>query len=126
MKLCHLAAAGVLALASSLAACGGSSSTSATAPRAPAAGAHTGTLAELSVGDRACYVVVTTDTGERRSLEGDFELCPGGGRDASALIGKQVSWTTTTASVLAADCEGDQDCGRSDEVELVTDIVATP
>ena len=103
-------------------ACGGSKKTP--AGPAPSAG-PVGTLDELQNGDRACYVVVTTDAGQQ-SIEGDFDLCPGGERDASALIGQRVTWTTEKAKVLAADCEGDVDCGRSDEVDLVTAITAAP
>lgn len=114
----------VLALCVALAACGGKKA-AATTPAAPAAAGPVGTLRSLENGDRACYVVVDTDGGEQ-SIEGDFELCPGGGHDASALIGQRVTWTTRKASVLAAACEGDVDCGKSDEVDLVTTITAAP
>lgn len=80
-----------------------------------------GTLLRLDEGDRACYVVVQTAAGEQ-SLEGDFELCPGGLDDASRLVGQRVTWSTRRASVLAASCEGDPDCGQSDEVDLVVKI----
>ena len=119
-----------LALVSVLAACGGSKSsataTTPTTPAAPAAAAGgTGTLTGVENGDRACYVNVTTDAGEQ-SLEGDFELCAGGSKDATALVGQRVTWTTHKDTVLAADCEGDMDCGRSDEVDLVDSITAAP
>src|SRR4051812_5330360 len=82
----------IITVAAALAACGGSKP----APAAPApTSGPGGTLKELQNGDRACYVVVTTDTGEDQSIEGDFELCPGGARDASALIGRKITWTTT-------------------------------
>lgn len=100
----------------------GSGTTPAAGPAQPSA---TLTLKELVNGDRACYVHVTTASGEQ-SLEGDFELCPGGARDASALIGKAIVVTTKKENVLAASCQGDVDCGKSDEVDLVTSIAPAP
>jgi len=117
----------VLSLLASLAAC--SSKKAPTAPTGSTAAAAAGpvvTLKELQNGDRACYVVFTDASGAEQSIEGDFELCPGAGRDASALIGKQVTYTTEKANVLAASCEGDVDCGKSDEVDVITTITAAP
>ena len=111
-------------VAATLLGCGGNApSPAAPTPTAPAG--PVGTLKELQNGDRACYVVVDTADGER-SIEGDFELCPGGGRDATALVGQRVTWTTAKANVLAASCEGDMDCGKSDEVDLITTISPAP
>lgn len=102
--------------------CGGK----AAAPAAPApAAGPAGTLKELQNGDRACYVVVDTAAGEQ-SIEGDFELCPGASKDASALIGQRVTWTTEKAKVQAASCEGNPDCADSDEVDLIVTITAAP
>ncbi len=92
----------------------------------PAVSAKTATLVSLENGDRACYVALKQADGSETSLEGDFDLCPGGGKDASALIGKAVTWTTRTANVLAESCQGDVDCGKSDEVELVVTLTAAP
>lgn len=86
-------------------------------------GANTGTLTALTNGDAACYVELTTDGGPV-SLPGSFELCAGGGSDATALIGQTVNYTTEKANILAASCEGDVDCGKSDEVDLVMTITA--
>jgi hypothetical protein len=96
--------------------------------KAPAAPTNpsptTGVLKALQNGDRACYVVVTTDAGDLSS-EGDFELCAGGSHDATALIGQHVSWTTQPSTVQAASCQGDPACSDSDEVDLVVTITAT-
>lgn len=93
---------------------------------APVPTAEAVTLKDLQNGDRACYVLVTTAKGEEQSIEGDFELCKGGSKDASALIGKQVTYKTKKANVLAASCEGNVDCGKSDEVDLVIEISPAP
>jgi uncharacterized protein len=50
-------------------------------------------LVRVEDGDIACYVVLQTSKGEQ-SLMGDFELCRGGRRDASRLIGRRVIYTT--------------------------------
>lgn len=108
-----------------LAACGGASTPPVTnAGTGPAPAAETFTLKELQNGDRACYVVMTTAAGEEKSIEGDFDLCPSNSKDASKLIGKQVTYKTKKANVLAASCQGDVDCGKSDEVDLVIEISA--
>jgi hypothetical protein len=91
----------------------------------PALGAATAaiTLRRLEAGDRACYVVVVTDgAGEERSLLGDFELCPGGGGDATGLVGQPVVVETRPESVPAESCQGQPDCTDSETVELVVAI----
>jgi len=88
--------------------------------------AGTVTLKELQNGDRACYVLFTTDKGEDKTIEGAFELCAGGAKDASALAGKKVTYRTEKANVLAASCQGDVDCGKSDRVDLIIEITAAP
>lgn len=115
-----LFAAALLALG-----CGGASPASTTPPTpAPTASAAiVGTLRELQNGDRACYVILDTTEGQR-SIEGDFELCPGAGSDASALIGQEVELTTERAKVQAASCQGDPECSASDEVDLVVAVRA--
>ena len=127
MKKLSFSRAVVLALTvvSGLAACGGKRPPSGPAPSPGPAAVQIGTLDELQNGDRACYVVVTTDGGQQ-SIEGSFELCPGGGSDASALVGRRVTWTTEKSNVLAASCEGDMDCGKSDQVDLIVSITAAP
>ncbi|MBX3160527.1 MAG: hypothetical protein KF773_31470 [Deltaproteobacteria bacterium] len=106
-------------------ACGGSKSPPANSAGQGPAASPVATLKELQNGDRACYVVLDKG-GEQVSLEGDFDLCPNNPHDASALIGKKVTYTTKKANVLAASCEGNVDCGKSDEVDLVVTITAAP
>lgn len=103
--------------------CGGKRAAPAVA--SPTAAGPVVTLKDLQNGDRACYVVVDTGAGEQ-SIEGDFELCAGGGKDATSMIGTRVTYTTEKANVLAAACEGDVDCGKSDQVDLIVTITAAP
>jgi len=84
------------------------------------------TLRDLQLGDRACYVVVEKADGSADDLAGDFDLCPGGAHTAAALLGKRIAYTTRPASVLAASCQGDLDCGESDHVDLVVTIAPAP
>ena len=109
----------------SLVACGGSSKPAATPATPTTAASLVGTLTSLENGDRACYVSLDVD-GAVQSIEGSFELCAGGSQDATALIGQRVTLTRERANVLAASCEGDVDCGKSDEVDLVVSITAAP
>ncbi len=83
------------------------------------------TLKRLENGDRACYVVVDSGSGEQ-SLEGDFELCAGGAHDATASVGKHITYETRKENVLAASCQGNMDCGKSDVVDLVVTIKVVP
>ncbi len=79
-----------------------------------------GRLVSLQAGDVACYAEVEV-AGEVQSLMADFLVC-----EQEALVGKQVRWGWTEANVLAADCEGDMDCGRSDTVQLIDRMIAEP
>ncbi|MFY8148950.1 MAG: hypothetical protein ACOVNL_06995 [Prochlorococcaceae cyanobacterium] len=80
-----------------------------------------GILRSLQNGDRACYAEVEDSQGVRRSLEAAFELC-----ERTDLIGRRVQLVRRTARVLAASCQGDPDCGRSDEVQLIVELRPLP
>lgn len=109
-----------------LAACSKQSAPTPAAPTPPpATSGPVGTLKDLQNGDRACYVILDI-AGEEKSLEGDFDLCAGGPKDATALVGKRVTYTTERAKVQAASCEGKPDCTDSDEVDLVTTLSESP
>lgn len=108
-----------------LAACGGSSK----APAGPTdekpvteTATETVTLVEVSQGDAACYVVVKDAAGNEQTHPGTFDLCPGGGADASNYIGFPVQLTFGKANMMAASCEGDPDCPDTEEVEAVMTI----
>ena len=83
-----------------------------------AAGPAAVKLIDLQNGDSACYVVVQAGKSER-TLAGDFDLCPGGPKDASQLIGKMVTYATRPGTVQAASCAGDPACKKTDTIDLV-------
>lgn len=78
-------------------------------------------LVGLELGDRACYVHLEAD-GAAVSIEGDFELCPGANNDASRLVGRTVIVVAEKGKVLAASCEGDVDCGKSDVIDVIVSL----
>jgi uncharacterized protein YecT (DUF1311 family) len=81
-----------------------------------------GTIRELVNGDRACYVTLIDDDGERFDEMADFELC---GRERE-LLGRRARLYYEVANVLAAACQGNMDCGRSDSVVLIRSAVVLP
>lgn len=87
----------------------------------PPAEPSSGVLRSLQNGDRACYAEVEDSRGARHSLEAAFELCA-----RTDLIGRRVQLVRRTARVLAASCQGDPDCGRSDVVELIVELRSLP
>ena len=93
---------------------------------APAPGQEVVTLRAVSQGDLNCYVEVTTAAGQEMTYRGVFDLCPGGERDASALIGKPVTFRMIHGSFPAPTCEGDPCCPDHEEAELVDEITAAP
>jgi hypothetical protein len=111
-------AIGAMALGWSVACAGDDGSE---APAAPA-----WTLVSVTAGDASCYLEVRGADGASRTLPGDFELCPGGGQDASALVGERVAVDTRPGQVMAASCQGDPECPDHDAVALVVKLTPSP
>lgn len=76
-----------------------------------------GILREAQAGDIACYLSLETADGTRFDESAVFEIC-----DAPALIGKRLKLSYSIENVLAAECQGDMDCGKSDQVVLVSAV----
>jgi hypothetical protein len=74
-----------------------------------------GILREAVSGDVACYLQLETDAGERFDESAVFELC-----EDPDLIGQRLKLSYTVENVLAEACQGDVDCGKSDQVVLVS------
>lgn len=79
--------------------------------------AMSGTITSLEEGDRGCYVEFTDDNGETQTELATFEVC-----EQTDVIDEKVTFSYTKQDVLAADCAGDPDCGRSDTVWMISDI----
>lgn len=80
----------------------------------PAGKVASGTIKELQAGDVACYVTLDPGNGQTVNEMAGFEIC-----EKQDLIGKKVSLTWQEANVLAAECQGNVDCGKSDKVWLI-------
>jgi uncharacterized protein YecT (DUF1311 family) len=81
-----------------------------------------GTIRELVNGDRACYVTLTDDNGERFDEMAAFTLC----ERERELRGRRVRLSYELANVLAAECQGNMDCGKSDRVVLIRSVTLLP
>jgi len=75
------------------------------------------TILSLTGGDRACYVELLDTQGETTTELADFSIC-----EQSELINQKVELVYEEANVLAAECQGDVDCGLSDRVMLITSV----
>jgi hypothetical protein len=74
-----------------------------------------GVLREAVSGDVSCYLQLESDAGETFHESGVFELC-----EDPSLIGQRLKLSYSVENVLDESCQGDVDCGESDQVVLVT------
>jgi hypothetical protein len=75
-----------------------------------------GRLLDLERGDAACYAELSDEAGRVQREMADFALCD----QADRLVGQTVTLAYQTTRVMAASCQGDATCTRSDVVALVT------
>ena len=80
------------------------------------------TLVKLEAGDTGCYVSIKDPTGQTHTMVGDAGLCPDGEQDASALINKVVSLETNKVTVPSPECQGDPECGTTQEIDVIEAI----
>lgn len=83
-----------------------------------------GTLRSASGGDRACYLSLKDDRGVNFEEMADFDFCES--KNILRFRGKRLALTYEIASVLAAECEGNMDCGKSDRVALIKKMRIVP
>jgi hypothetical protein len=76
-----------------------------------------GTLSSASAGDRACYLSLKDDRGAVFEEMADFDFCEP--KNIRRFTGRRLALTYEIASVLAAECEGNMDCGKSDRVAMI-------
>lgn len=75
-----------------------------------------GLVTGVEAGDVACYLTLEDADGESFTEMAAFEIC----EQQEQLVGHQVALSYAMENVLAAECQGDVDCGKSDRVALVT------
>lgn|GEM_PF-538797 len=81
-----------------------------------------GTPTEFQNGDAACYVTLKDDRGATFEELADFDLCA----MEKSLKGKRLALTYKTARVMAASCQGNPDCKKSETVVLIASAKPAP
>ncbi len=72
------------------------------------------TIAGLISGDRACYVDLIDTADQRHNLFATFEICE------QNIVGKTVDLTYGVENVVAFICNGNIECGLSEQALLIT------
>lgn len=76
---------------------------------------HTsGRIADLQAGDVACYLSFEPGDGQTYTEMAEFEIC-----ERTDLIGQEAHFEYELGNVLADECQGDPDCGKSQQVALI-------
>ena len=75
-----------------------------------------GTPTAFQNGDTACYITLKDDRGATFEELADFDLCS----LEKSLKGKRLALTYKTARVMAASCQGNPDCKKSETCLLYT------
>ncbi len=75
-----------------------------------------GTIQSLTTGDRACYVELLDDQGQRSTQFASFEICE------QDLVGQRVQLTYTSDNIQAVSCQGNPECSESETVMLITQV----
>lgn len=81
-----------------------------------------GTPTAFQNGDTACYVTLKDDRGASFDELADFDLCT----MEKSLKGKRLALTYKTARVMAASCQGNPDCKKSETVVLIASAKPAP
>ena len=81
-----------------------------------------GTPTAFQNGDTACYVTLKDDRGATFDELADFDLCT----QEKSLKGKRLALTYKTARVMAASCQGNPDCKKSETVVLIASAKPAP
>ncbi len=77
---------------------------------------------EFQNGDVACRVTLKDDRGATFDEAADFDLCA----QEKALKGKRLALTYKAARVMAASCQGDPDCKKSETIVLIASAKPAP
>jgi hypothetical protein len=71
-------------------------------------------IKSLTPGDTACYITLEDARGKRSEEMADFELC-----EKTKLIGQRVRLKRERSAVMAASCQGDPECKKTQTVNLI-------
>jgi hypothetical protein len=74
-------------------------------------------ITSFSAGDRACYVDSIDNDGKTHVEMANFEIC-----EREELINRKVIFTYTEENVMAAECEGNPECIKSETVKIISSI----
>ncbi|MCC8430944.1 hypothetical protein LJ725_18375 [Reyranella aquatilis] len=77
---------------------------------------------EFQNGDVACRITLKDDRGATFDEAADFDLCA----QERALKGKRLALTYKAARVMAASCQGDPDCKKSETIVLIASAKPAP
>jgi hypothetical protein len=76
-----------------------------------------GKVVSMNAGDVACYIEFSDASGEKHSEMADFSLCEP--KSEKRYKGKNVAFTYEIGDVLADECQGNPDCGKSKKAALI-------
>lgn len=82
---------------------------------------YVGTVKSMQAGDVACYVDLIGDDGKIYQSMANFEIC-----DKTRLIGKRVNIFYEQGNIMAASCNGDMDCRRTETVWIINKMTKIP
>jgi len=82
---------------------------------------YVGKVKSMQAGDVACYVDLIGDDGKTYQSLANFEIC-----DKTRLIGKRVNIYYEQGNVMAASCEGDMDCRKTETVWIINKMTEIP
>jgi hypothetical protein len=71
-------------------------------------------IKSLTQGDTACYITLENARGKRSEEMASFELC-----EKTQLIGQRVRLKRERSAVMAASCQGDPECKKTQTVNLI-------
>jgi hypothetical protein len=89
----------------------------AAAPAPTAANAEVMLIKALNPGDTACYMTVENARGKRSEEMASFELC-----ERPKLVGQRVVLKRKAEKVMAASCQGNMDCKKTQTVNLIVGV----
>lgn len=92
------------------------------APATIKVGTHTkptvARIASIEIGDRGCYVSIVDDRGVTTQEIADFDVCA----PKEPPKGRRLALTWRVERVMAASCQGDAGCKKTDLVPMIVGV----